>query len=168
MSMTGIWVIRRYDATLYEAAERVVCRSVVASYNGLCILCPDAHSTAPFTRASAAARPDSAARAHAAQGRAATTPHGQTRRQATDRTQAPGVAHARAAIAAATHPGVGDDRGRVHERGRDLLALPGAHGGDRSDRGHGRGNSVRGARQPAHVRHGPGEPRHGGPGRGAG
>src|SRR6266704_1970494 len=98
MSMTGIWVIRRYDATLYEAAERVVCRSVVASYNGLCILCPDAHPTAPFTRASAAAR------AHAAQGRAATTPHSQTRRQATDRTQAPGVAHAPTATPAANPP----------------------------------------------------------------
>jgi hypothetical protein len=66
MSMTGIWVMRRYDATLYDAAAHPVWRGVVASYNGLCILCPHAHPTAPLTRASAAARPDSAARAHAA------------------------------------------------------------------------------------------------------
>src|SRR2546430_12298936 len=118
----------RYHACAGGALRK---RAVVASCNGLCILCPHAYPTAAFTRASTAARSDSPARAYAPQGRATAPPHGQTHRQAAAGTQAAGVAHARAAVVAATHAGVGDHRGRVHEPGRDLLAPPGGPGGGR-------------------------------------
>src|SRR5213595_3339275 len=80
----------------------------------------------------------SAAWTYAAQRRAAAAaPHRQTHRQAPAGAQAAGMAHARAAPAVAAHAGVDDDRGRVHQRRHDLLALPGAHGGDRTGRGDG-------------------------------
>src|SRR2546430_17024254 len=85
----------RYHACAGRALRK---RAVVASCNGLCILCPHAYPTAAFTRASTAARSDPPARAYAPQGRATAPPHGQTHRQAAAGTQAAGVAHARAAV----------------------------------------------------------------------
>src|SRR5207302_8650654 len=111
----------RYHACAGRALRK---RAVVASCNGLCILCPHAYPTTAFTRASTAARAYAPTRAHPPQGRATAPPYGQTHRQAAAGAQAAGVAHARAAVVTATHAGVGDDRGRVHERRHGLLALP--------------------------------------------
>src|SRR5437660_11418167 len=102
----------RYHACAGRALRK---RAVVASCNGLCILCPHAYPTAAFTRASTAARSDSPARACAPQGRAPPPPYGQTHRQAAAGPQAAGVAPAPAAVVPATTPGLAAPRGRRHD-----------------------------------------------------
>src|SRR6266516_1872096 len=62
--------------------------------------------------------------------------------------QASRMARARAPADSAAGPGVGDDRGRVHDRRADLPALPRADGGDRAARGDARHDRLRAAKHP--------------------
>src|SRR6266571_4291895 len=98
----------------------------------------------------AGSRADAAgSRADAAEGGLRAATGGQA-----DRAETPGgaqasrVARTRAPADRPAGPGVGDDRGRVHDPRADLQALPRADGGDRAARGDARHDRLRGAKHP--------------------
>src|SRR6266576_4480774 len=191
MSMARIWVIRRYDATLYGAVPhlRIASRRsvlqrfmyLVASLEpqGTAMRTPPPPNpprppggppprgpTPPPPRAPAPPRPHTTTWPDPQSRAAAPAPRKASSGQAAGGAQAPGLARPRAAPAAPADAGVGDDRRRVHERRPALPALSRPDGGHRARGGNHRRDRVSRAWQYAHLRNRPDECRDRGTSRG--